>query len=148
MTTMATHRTTSALLALALAVATLPGCLERKILVTSEPPGAIVEVNDVEIGRTPAETDFTFYGDYDVRVKLDGYDTVREKKTASAPLYEYPPFDLVATALPFDIENTVKWHFVLRPATTTPENEGAILDRARELRGLVDKPGEEPTKDE
>ncbi len=141
---MAKNRTTPNLLALALAAAILPGCLQRKILVTSEPPGAIVEVNDVEIGRTPAETDFTFYGDYDVRVKLDGYDTIREKKTASAPLYEYPPFDLVATALPFDIENTVKWHFILQPATTTPEKEGAILDRARELRDLVDRPSVAP----
>jgi hypothetical protein len=35
-----------------LAAVLLAGCVEREMLVTSEPAGAIVYVSDVEVGRT------------------------------------------------------------------------------------------------
>lgn len=122
--------------------AVLPGCIERKISITSEPPGAVVWVNDVEIGRTPAETDFTFYGEYDVRVKLEGYEPLRTHMAAEAPLHEYPPFDFFATIAPWDHSTTVKWHFVLEKRAEDvkdPEaTERELLERAKEMRGRVD----------
>ncbi len=130
------------LLALGAAAAALPGCLDRTISITSEPPGAICWVNDVEVGRTPVETAFVFYGDYDVRLKLEGYEPLRTHQSADAPLYEYPPFDFFATIAPFDIENTVKWHFVLakKPEETKEpkQAEDELIERAKELRGQVD----------
>ena len=44
-----------AVVAFALAGAALlsGGCLERTIKVTTEPEGAVVWINDVEVGRTP-----------------------------------------------------------------------------------------------
>jgi hypothetical protein len=42
---------------LTLLVAT--GCVQRTMRVDSNPPGAIVWMNDQEIGRTPLERDFT-----------------------------------------------------------------------------------------
>lgn len=127
-----------------LSAAGLPGCLERKISITSEPPGALVWVNDVEVGRTPVETDFVFYGDYDVRVRLDGYEPVRTHMQARAPWYELPPFDLLATAVPTRIENVVKWHFVLAPPVGSdqpPEQaEKELLERARGLRESLEGP--------
>jgi len=116
----------------------MPGCLQRRIRVTSDPPGAIVWVNDTEIGRTPAETSFTFYGDYDVRLELDGYEPIHTMRRARAPLYEYPGPDLVAAALPFKFENIVEWHFELTPSaerTVPPEQlEADLVERARRLR--------------
>lgn len=138
----------------------LPGCLERRLSITSEPPGALVWVNDVELGRTPVEADFTFYGEYDVRLSLEGYEPLHQQMTASQPLYEFPPFDLVAGALPVDFENTVKWHFDLRPALEKTqageEFEKGLTERARSLRDRLDAdappPGQpqpaEPTPDE
>ncbi|MFB3120043.1 MAG: PEGA domain-containing protein [Stenotrophomonas maltophilia] len=41
-------------------------------MITSEPPGALVWLNDREIGRTPVDVDFEFYGRYDVRLHLPG----------------------------------------------------------------------------
>lgn len=120
------------------AAAVLPGCLERRLSITSEPPGALVWVNDVELGRTPVEADFTFYGEYDVRVRLEGYEPIQRQMTASQPLYEYPPIDLVAGALPVDFENTVRWHFDLEPSLekrqTAEEFEKGLLERARGVR--------------
>lgn len=122
------------------------GCIERKISITSEPPGAVCWVNDVEIGRTPVETEFTFYGEYDVRLRLEGYEPLRTHAAAEAPLHEYPPFDFFATIAPFDFDHTVKWHFVLekRPeeAGDPRAAERELIERARDLRQKVEPPRE------
>ena len=48
------------------------GCVQRSITITSDPPHAIVWLNDEEIGRTPVTVPFTFYGKYDVRIVHEG----------------------------------------------------------------------------
>lgn len=130
------------------AAAGLSGCLERRLSITSEPPGALVWVNDVELGRTPVEADFVFYGEYDVRVQLDGYEPIQQRITAPQPLYEYPPIDLFAGALPVDFENVVKWHFDLVPSletSQTPEEfEKGLLERARGVREQINDPSAPP----
>ncbi|MEO1498872.1 MAG: PEGA domain-containing protein, partial [Planctomycetota bacterium] len=68
----------------------MAGCLERTITVTSEPPGAIVTLNDVEIGRTPVTTEFTYFGVYDVRVRKDGYEPLVTRRETTTPWWEYP----------------------------------------------------------
>ncbi|MCL4222054.1 MAG: PEGA domain-containing protein [Phycisphaerales bacterium] len=116
----------------------LPGCLQRRIRVTSDPPGAFVWVNDTEIGRTPAETTFTFFGDYDVRLELDGYEPVHEMRRAKAPLHEYPGPDLVAAALPVKFKTLIEWHFDLSPslehALPPDQLDAEMVERARRLR--------------
>ena len=48
------------------------GCVERLITVRSQPSGALVYLNDEEVGRTPVTVPFTFYGYYDVRLEHEG----------------------------------------------------------------------------
>lgn len=122
---------------LVLAALALPcaGCLERHISVTSRPEGAIVWINDQEVGRTPVEAGFMFYGTFDVRVRKEGCEPVAGPRDVNAPWYEYPGPDLIASALPWTIRNTVRWHYDLAP--TPAEDEGtraALLERAAELR--------------
>lgn len=132
--------TTKALLGacVALAPLALTGCIERRIRVTSEPPGALVWLNDREIGRTPVETGFLFHGDYDVRLHLDGHEPVHEQRRAKAPIYEYPGIDLVASALPMKFKNVAEWHFDLEPSLELTQDqepfEDDLLDRAETLR--------------
>jgi hypothetical protein len=129
-------------LAAALALlAGLGGCLERRLLITSDPPGAAVSINDVDLGRTPVEADFTFYGGYDVLVRMDGFEPIRERRDIPTPIYEYPPIDLAASALPVRIEKVVKWHYVLAPAmeTAMPKEEAALIERARAARERLNK---------
>ncbi|MFZ4574356.1 MAG: PEGA domain-containing protein [Phycisphaerales bacterium] len=137
-----THSRRRILAALLLSPVLLGGCLERQLLITSEPPGAAVTVNDIELGRTPLEADFTFYGDYDVLVTLDGHEPIREKRTASAPLYEYPPIDLLASAVPARIEHKVRWHYVLAPSLETTQSkedlEHGLLERARAAQNRLE----------
>jgi hypothetical protein len=116
----------------------LPGCLERRLTITSEPPGATATVNGVEIGRTPVSASFVYYGDYDVELQHQGSEPLRARATAPAPLYEYAPIDLLASALPFTLSTDVKWHYKLQPELSTaqprPQLEQGLRERADALR--------------
>lgn len=126
-------------IAVVCAAAVVGGCAQRRIVITSEPPGALVWLNDVEIGRTPVEASFLYYGTYDVQVRLEGYEAINTGRTAWAPWYEYPPFDLVAEMSPVPVRTTIRWHFDLTPIGTEATNEGALMDRAREMRERLDR---------
>lgn len=125
-----------------LGVMALTGCVERRISITSEPPGALVRLNDVDVGRTPLETNFKYHGTYDVQLELEGYETQMTARDADAPWWEYPPFDLAAEMLPLRLDNTIRWHFEMEPVPESvlePEVfEGELLERARELRGRTE----------
>ena len=131
-----------------IAVAPLIGCgtaNQRVIRVTSDPPGARVWLNDTEIGITPAEAAFRFHGVYDVRLRLDGHEPVREGRQARAPVWEWPGLDLVAFALPQTFRNTIEWHFDLEPVKERTMSEGELdrelLDNALGLRTSAQNPG-------
>lgn len=131
------------LAALCCAGACLTGCVERRIVVTSEPPGALVWLNDVEIGRTPAETEFLYHGVYDVRLELDGYEPLITSHKADAPWWEYPGPDFIAEISPVRHENVQEWHFVLEPALGVVQNESeleeGLVERANELRNQLEE---------
>jgi hypothetical protein len=114
------------------------GCLERTVTVTSDPPGALVSLNDVEVGRTPVVTAFTYYGDYDVRLRREGCEPVVAHHNINPPVYEWVPLDLLATAVPVSIRTNRTWHFDLIPAPALDEaSEKALLERAGAMRSQV-----------
>lgn len=123
------------------AITTLTGCIERRIYITSEPPGATVWVNDVEAGRTPTSVTFTYFGNYDVRLRKDGYEPLITKGEANPPVYEFPGPDLVATAVPARIKTDVKWNYVLQPKLESvgaqSEFESGLMGRAGSLRAQI-----------
>lgn len=117
----------------------LGGCLERTVTITSEPAGALVVLNDEEIGRTPVETGFRYFGVYDVRLQREGFEPIVTEKEAVAPIWEYPGLDLLAIAAPWRVKTHLEWHFDLEavPEPGTPEaeqSEQELFDRARSLR--------------
>lgn len=132
---------TMPMMLLATLACTLGGCLSRKLIVTSEPSGARVWANDVELGETPLEAEFTYYGAYDVRVSKDGYEPIRTLIPVSAPFYEYPGPDIIANVVPGGIEHDVKWNFKLEPALEKAGDRAAfeqgIIERAKALRGKI-----------
>jgi hypothetical protein len=114
-------------------IALAPGCVRRTIRITTEPPHALVFLNDREIGRSEVTTDFTFYGDYDVVIRKEGYETLKTHLDVKAPWYQLIPFDFFAEVLwPGHIHDAHHGHFVLTEAT--PSSPEELIERANETR--------------
>ena len=107
------------------------GCVRRTISITSTPPGALVWLNDREVGRTPLEVGFLYYGEYDVRLAKEGYEPLHTSGKADPPLWDLPGPDLVSELMPVDAKSRIEWTFDLEPVK---EDEAGLLDRAHELR--------------
>ncbi|MEM6333559.1 MAG: PEGA domain-containing protein [Planctomycetota bacterium] len=120
-------------LVVGVAAGALGGCVERTITITSEPAGALVHLNDEAIGRTPVTVPFTFYGEYDVRLDLAGYEPLWTSQRADAPWWEHPGPDLIGEMIPGN-EVGLAWHFELaeqEPAEAVDPD--ALAARAHEL---------------
>lgn len=101
------------------------GCVRSKVVVTSEPPGADVHMNDVHLGRTPIEMPFTWYWYYDFKAELDGHRTGIRRERFRAPVWLWPPADLLMEAMPFTVKDTKYVHFELQPEPVVPAPEYA-----------------------
>jgi hypothetical protein len=108
------------------------GCVQRKLTITSEPSGALVYINHREAGRTPFSTDFTWYGDYDMVVRKEGYQTIVSKKKLAPPWWQIPPIDLFAEITPGRKVDEQKFNFTMKPQEEV--SAGAIMARANDLR--------------
>ncbi|MDK2972932.1 MAG: hypothetical protein PWP23_2687 [Candidatus Sumerlaeota bacterium] len=105
------------------AVLLAAGCVRSKVVVTSDPPGADVSMNDVHLGRTPVETPFTWYWYYDFKAEKDGYETAIQRERFKAPIYLWMGPDLLMEMMPFPVRDTRYVHLNLapRPAVDGPE---------------------------
>ena len=118
----------------ALLLIPLSGCVERTVKITTDPPEAVVIINDEEVGVSPTRFSFLWYGDYDIILRKPGYKTLKTHYRIDPPWYQWPPFDLIAeTMIPTMIHDEhVLPTFVLEPAETTTIAE--VVDRATALR--------------
>jgi hypothetical protein len=121
---------------LLLASAAGAGCVERRYLITSDPPGALVYRNGVPLGATPVDDYFVYYGEYEFTLVKEGYETLHAKVKIDAPWYQVPPLDFVSENLyPFkvrDVREGGPFHFVLPPLSVP--NPADVLSRASDLR--------------
>ena len=130
----ATPRCAAALLASALLLAPAAGCVERTMKICSQPPGALVTVNDEEVGATPVKFAFLWYGDYEIVLRKAGYEVLKTHCTIKAPWYETPPMDLISEVL---VPKVIKDEHVLPVYTLEPAEAPAVshvVERASELR--------------
>lgn len=122
------------------AAVALGGCVERTITITSEPAGALVRLNDEAVGRTPVTVPFTFYGAYDVRLDLDGYEPLWTSQRADAPWWEHPGPDLIGEMIPGNEVGFV-WHYELTEQTLAESiDPDALAARAHELAERLPDP--------
>lgn len=102
-------------------------------MVRSNPPGAMVYVDNQPIGTTPCATDFVYYGTREIRLVKPGYETLTVKQPIPAPWYELPPLDFVSeNIVPHKIQDyrTVSYNMV--PQVIIPTEE--LLNRGEQLR--------------
>ena len=101
--------------------------------IRSNPPGALAYVDNIEIGRTPCATDFTYYGTRQIKLVRDGYETLTVNQPIPTPWYEIPPLDFVSeNLLPGRIRDTRALSYNLTPQTILPTEQ--LLSRAGRLR--------------
>lgn len=120
-------------LSVAMLLLTPTGCVRRTLTITTEPSGALLWLNDEEIGRSPASVDFLWYGDYDVVARLDGHSTLVTNHPIKAPWYQLPGMDFFAEVLyPGWIHDQRQVHFELAPESL-PE-QAQLLQNAESFR--------------
>jgi hypothetical protein len=122
------------LFALGLALcAAASGCVQRRMTVRTNPPGALLYVDDYEIGTTPVSLPFTYYGTRKIRLVKDGYETLTVMQPIAPPWYEILPIDFVAeNCIPGQIRDQRTLDYQLRPQTVVPTDQ--LVCRAEELR--------------
>ncbi len=112
---------------------TAGGCVERFITVTTRPAGALVWLNDQEVGATPVKVPFTWYGQYRLVIQKDGYETVNTSVKVNAPVYEWFGIDLFSECLwPGKLIDDHQYSFNLQTRKNTPIDP--LIERARQLR--------------
>jgi hypothetical protein len=112
----------------------LGGCVERRMVIITDPPYATVfdEKNQI-IGASPVDRTFVYYGKYRFRLVKDGCATLIVEERVRPPWYEYFPLDFIAENLiPFTLRDVRYFKYTLQPApVVTPE---AVLQQGEQLR--------------
>jgi hypothetical protein len=120
--------------ALLLAIALIPtGCVRRRLFVQSNPPGAMLFVDNQQIGTTPCSVDFIYYGTRQIRLVKPGFETLTVNQPIPTPWYQVPPIDFVSENLvPTNLIDHRSVAFNMQPQVIVPTDQ--LLDRANQLR--------------
>lgn len=125
------------LVALLLCLGLVSGCVSRELVITSEPSGAAVLINDTHRGTTPMTHRFTHYQTFGMRLELEGYHPLYVEETVVAPMYEKPGIDFVSEVLlPKRFHDRREFHYVLEKIEGVDDLEG-VLSRAAAKRDEV-----------
>jgi hypothetical protein len=113
--------------------AALAGCVERRYVIYSDPPGAVVYRNGQILGYEPADDFFTYYGKYDFTLVKEGYEIQNVQQDIKAPWYEFPGLDFISENLiPWRIIDRRVFNYQLQPRPVA--NPQQLLDEAQHLR--------------
>ena len=114
------------------------GCVQRRLMVRSQPEGAFLTIDNQPIGYTPVSVPFTYYGTREVQLEKDGYKTIKVQERVKPPWYEYFPINFFAENFsPREIRDTRLLDFTMQPREQV--NQNYLYDRASQLRGDVQR---------
>lgn len=127
---------------MAAGAACLCGCVERKLLLRSNPPGARVLVNGEEAGTTPVDVPFQTYGVFEVVASAPQCARLRTTADIRPPWWE-------TIALDFFVENFWPWtvhdhQTVALTLSPLSGDEAGVTQRENELRRKMES--EEPVE--
>ena len=127
------QNSSAVILVIFIALTTFAGCVERELTINTKPPGAIVALNDEEIGESPVTVNFNWYGDYCVRISKEGYETLNTHRQLKGPWYDHFPFDFFAQIVnPSRTVDSYEWTFELSPKRQISHDE--LIQNAEELK--------------
>jgi hypothetical protein len=109
------------------------GCVTRRYTVRTDPPGALVIVNDEALGPSPASRSFVHYGNRKITLILDGYETKTIIQPVDAPWWDNYLTEFVSeNVIPWVVDDEQEFTYKLEPLKT-PTVE-AVRGRAEGLR--------------
>lgn len=119
------------------------GCVERRYVITSDPPGAVVLENGRPLGATPVDGSFVYPGNYHFTLIRDGMETLQVDQPIPARWFDYFPLDFIAeNMIPWRIKDVHRFHYPLPPQQAVRSDQ--VLNRAQQLRdraaGIVSPP--------
>ena len=116
-----------------LAVFSASGCVQRRLTIRSNPPGALVYIDKHEIGRTPCSVEYIYYGTREIKLVKDGFETLTVLQWIPPVWYEIPGIDFISeTLVPWELRDERTFNYQLVPTRVVPTNE--LLGRAENLR--------------
>jgi PEGA domain-containing protein len=128
----------AALLGALAAAALLASCVERKMVIRSDPQGAMISLDgeDTEL-RTPAEIPFDFGGTRAVTLIAPGHRVKETTAELEDPWFTYFPLDVVAEfAWPGTIEDVQVFDYTLEPyaADISVAEQSRLRQKLAELK--------------
>lgn len=123
----------SALLVFLASLLFATGCVERRYVITTDPPGAIVLRNGQPIGATPVDDHFLYYGKYHFTVIKEGYETLQVDQDIKPPWYEIFPIEIFSEIFtPYQTIDRREFHYQLEPRKIL--NPDQLIRDAQNLR--------------
>lgn len=118
------------------------GCVERRMTIRTNPPGARVFVDNREIGVSPISYAYTYYGVSRVRLVREGYETKIEAVRIDPPIYDNVFTEVFSEFLPIRFKDWREITFDLEPTKTVDLDELKV--RASTLRRDAQAASEQP----
>ena len=111
------------------------GCVYRRMTVMSDPPGARLFVNNLEVGTTPCivpTNAFIDYGNYKFTLFKDGFEPLEVLQPVPPKWYQYPWIDAVTELGPWTVRDQRLFSYQLQPAREKSGDE--LKQQADEFR--------------
>jgi len=111
-------------------------CVERELFIRSTPPGALVNIDGQDRGRTPLIMPFEYYGTRRIEIRLRDHQVEQALIEVYPPWFQVTPMDLFFDLLwPCTLEDNHTFSFDLERFKPVDEKDkSAILQRAEPLR--------------
>ena len=112
------------------------GCVERRMTIRTNVDsqgGALVSIDDQEVGYSPVSTGFTYYADREIRLIKDGHETVTVIQPVKAPWWDSLLVEFFVENLwPFTLRDDREFRYDLPP--TVAVGTGEVIQRGQQLR--------------
>lgn len=118
----------------ALSACLLSGCVERRFVITTDPPGAmVIDENGRAMGPAPVDRQWTYNGVYEFQLIKDGFQTQIVRENVAPRWYQYIGIDFIAeNVVPWTIRDIRRFHYQLQPMPVIPEN--VLREQGQALR--------------
>jgi hypothetical protein len=115
-------------------LAGLTGCVERRFVITSDPPGAMVlDEKGLPLGPTPVDKTWLYNGKYQFTLIMDGYQTLVAQEEVAPRWFEYFPIDFwTENVIPVNFRDIRRFHYTLQPMAVLPPE--TVLQQGQGLR--------------